>query len=76
VVAAGGVCRHQHTPATPQNADRFFSENAECTTNPMKKSDLDGDESFDFRNLFSSATPCEIEAACLYEYMCESKTLN
>jgi hypothetical protein len=42
----------------------------------MKKSDLDGNESFDFRNLFSSASPSEIQAACLYEYMRESQKLR
>jgi len=46
----------------------------------MKKSDLDDsdltkDESLDFRFL-GSASPSEIEAACLYEYMRESRILR
>lgn len=45
----------------------------------MKNFDFDGSdirESLDFRELFSSASPSEIEAACLYEYMRESRMLR
>src|SRR5215831_11786966 len=42
----------------------------------MKKSDLDGTKGFDFLDLFSSASPSEIEAVCLYEYMRESQGLR
>ena len=42
----------------------------------MKNPDFDGPENLDFRGLFSSASPSEIEAACLYEYMRESQTLR
>jgi hypothetical protein len=46
------------------------------TTTAMTKSDLHGNESLDFRDLFSSASPPEIEAACLYEHMSESQSLR
>src|SRR5262245_7178835 len=45
----------------------------------MKTFDLDGSDiraSLDFRDLFSSASPADIEAACLYEYLRESQTLR
>lgn len=42
----------------------------------MKKSDLGGKESLDFRDLFSSASQSELKAACLYEYMRESQALR
>ena len=45
----------------------------------MKTFDVDSSdirESLDFRGLFSSASPSDIEAGCLYEYMRESRLLR
>jgi hypothetical protein len=54
----------------------FLVKNPECRTIPMEKSDLNANESLDFRDLISSGSPSGIEAACLYEYMRESQTLR